>query len=154
MIASSALLSLVVCSLWCLALVEAVHYKFIWKAQDPIFSRTFTEFVVTFKGEASGFHGKTFPASKGDDNGVFEIPESEFPEGASIFNINAHYTDNNFISAFHNELIGNKPNEEGITVIELFYDILIAHQQKVSPPPAASLQGFPASMGRVILVPK
>lgn len=130
MISLSALLVLLVCSFWCLVLVEAEHYKFIWKAEDPLPAKTFTEFVVTFKSETEGLRNETFAANEGEDNNVFELPESQCPEGASIFNINAYYSEDGFIGAFHNELVGNKPNEEGITVIKLIYNVAVARQPR------------------------
>lgn len=133
MISLSALFVLLVCSLWCLALVEAEHYKFIWKAEDPLPPKTFTKFVVTFKGGAEGLQHETFAANEGEDNNIFELQESQCPEGASIFHINAHYSEDGFIGAFHNELVGNKPNEEGITVIKLIYNVAVAHQPREHP---------------------
>ena len=154
MIASSALLSLVVCSLWCLALVEAEHYKLIWKPLDTFPRRTFTKFLVTFKESAGGLQHKTFPASEGDDNGVFEIPESECLEGASIFIINAYYSDEHSIGALGKVLIGNTPNEEGITVIKLFYNFSTASQQDIRPYLVSRCQGLPANMEHPCLGPR
>lgn len=129
MVVPSATLILVTCILWCLALVAAEHYKFILEAETPELARKFTKFVVTFEGAAGKLQHKAFTANKSGDNNVFELPESQCPEGASIFHINAYYSGDGFIGVFPKEFVGVKPNEEGITVVELTYSGAVACQK-------------------------
>ena len=131
MIAPYTLLTLVACGLWSLVLVEAKHYKFIWKPQnayDPI--KTITKFVVIFKRGDGELEHTLFAANKGKDNNVFELREDQYPGNASLVRIGACTLGDNIKVELEGQPIEGEPNEEGITVIELFCEGPFARQGK------------------------